>query len=44
MNTIYEPSSICMIRTPLLSVEFFNLFFNTEQIKYSDLQLNAQMK
>ncbi|WP_375540919.1 hypothetical protein, partial [Staphylococcus aureus] len=23
MNTIYEPSSICMIRTPLLSVEFF---------------------
>ncbi|CDR65078.1 lantibiotic dehydratase [Staphylococcus argenteus] len=44
MNTIYEPSSICMIRTPLLSVEFFNLFLNTEQIKYSDLQLNAQMK
>lgn len=24
MNTIYEPSNICMIRTPLLSVEFFN--------------------
>ncbi|HDJ3183598.1 TPA: lantibiotic dehydratase [Staphylococcus aureus] len=44
MNTIYEPSSICMIRTPLLSVEFFNLFLNTEQIKYSDLQLNSQMK
>ncbi len=44
MNTIYEPSSICMIRTPLLSVEFFNLFLNTEQIKYNDLKLNAQMK